>query len=67
VILGNDADTTGAIYGQIAGALYGLPGIPKPWQTKVAKTDLVLQLANQLLKASERQNHTRQRHKQPTS
>lgn len=30
--LGDDADTTAAIYGQIAGAYYGLEGIPKPWR-----------------------------------
>ena len=28
VNLGDDADTTGAIYGQIAGAHYGVEGIP---------------------------------------
>ena len=31
VNLGNDADTTGAVYGQIAGALYGFENIPKEW------------------------------------
>ena len=29
---GGDADTTGAIYGMIAGALYGLEGIPQRWR-----------------------------------
>jgi ADP-ribosyl-[dinitrogen reductase] hydrolase len=28
VNLGNDADTTGAIYGQLAGEFYGETGIP---------------------------------------
>ena len=28
VNLGDDADTTGAVYGQLAGALYGVEGIP---------------------------------------
>jgi len=28
VNLGNDADTTGAIYGQLAGAYYGVEGFP---------------------------------------
>jgi hypothetical protein len=51
VNLGNDADTTGAIYGQLAGAHYGLPGIPKPWQTKVAQADLILRLADRLQSA----------------
>jgi ADP-ribosyl-[dinitrogen reductase] hydrolase len=35
VNLGNDADTTGAVYGQIAGAYYGLNGIPEKWLQKI--------------------------------
>ncbi len=31
VNLGNDADTTGAVYGQLAGAYYGERGIPEKW------------------------------------
>ncbi|MFM8791601.1 MAG: ADP-ribosylglycohydrolase family protein, partial [Solirubrobacterales bacterium] len=31
VNLGNDADTTGAIYGQLAGAIYGVEAIPTRW------------------------------------
>ncbi|MGI8651085.1 MAG: ADP-ribosylglycohydrolase family protein, partial [Rubrobacter sp.] len=31
VNLGDDADTTGAVYGQVAGAFYGAPGIPEDW------------------------------------
>jgi ADP-ribosylglycohydrolase len=31
VNLGNDADTTGAVYGQIAGAYCGIENIPKEW------------------------------------
>ena len=33
--LGNDADTTAAIYGQLAGAFYGLAGIPEDWRIKL--------------------------------
>ena len=36
VNLGEDADTTGAIYGQIAGAYYGAPGIPQEWRDRLA-------------------------------
>ena len=36
VNLGDDADTTGAVYGQIAGAYYGRSGIPAQWQNKLA-------------------------------
>lgn len=35
VNLGHDADTTGAVYGQIAGAYYGLEGIPEKWLKKI--------------------------------
>ena len=31
VNLGDDADTTAAIYGQLAGAYYGIDGIPREW------------------------------------
>ena len=35
VNLGDDADTTGAVYGQIAGAYYGLNGMPEKWLKKI--------------------------------
>lgn len=34
--LGDDADTTAAIYGQLAGAFYGVEGIPQKWLGKLA-------------------------------
>jgi ADP-ribosyl-[dinitrogen reductase] hydrolase len=34
--LGDDADTTAAIAGQLAGALYGASGIPEEWLAKLA-------------------------------
>ncbi|MFV9507114.1 MAG: ADP-ribosylglycohydrolase family protein [Oscillochloridaceae bacterium umkhey_bin13] len=49
VNLGQDADTTGAIYGQIAGAFYGLPGIPAEWRTTVLWADQLIALADALL------------------
>jgi hypothetical protein len=36
VNLGDDADTTGAVYGQLAGAFYGEDGIPSAWREKLA-------------------------------
>ncbi|OZM56259.1 ADP-ribosylglycohydrolase [Lottiidibacillus patelloidae] len=41
VNLGNDADTTGAVYGQIAGAYYGVGGIPKEWREKIVLKDKI--------------------------
>jgi ADP-ribosyl-[dinitrogen reductase] hydrolase len=49
VNLGNDADTTGAIYGQLAGAYYGLAGIPERWRSTIALQDRILGLSDALL------------------
>lgn len=48
VNLGDDADTTGAITGQIAGAYYGLDGIPSDWVSDVAWREHILKLAKKL-------------------
>jgi ADP-ribosylglycohydrolase len=48
VNLGNDADTTGAVYGQLAGAYYGEDEIPESWRRKVAHVELIKSLANGL-------------------
>lgn len=49
VNLGDDADTTGAVYGQIAGAWYGIDGIPQPWVDRIAMKEQILALADGLL------------------
>ncbi|WP_291260420.1 ADP-ribosylglycohydrolase family protein [Gemmatimonas sp.] len=41
VNLGDDADTTAAIYGQIAGAFYGESGIPARWRRQLANRPLL--------------------------
>ena len=46
--LGNDADTTAAICGQIAGAYYGMSGIPKHWREKITMSTEIEELALQL-------------------
>ena len=48
VNLGDDADTTGAIYGQIAGAHYGAETIPATWRDKLAKVAKITSLADRL-------------------
>jgi len=50
--LGDDADTTGAVYGQIAGAYYGEPGIPANWLQLIARRELIEGLADGLRKAA---------------
>lgn len=46
--LGDDADTTAAICGQIAGAYYGQNGIPSPWLEKLCMRDEIIRLAERL-------------------
>jgi ADP-ribosylglycohydrolase len=48
VNLGDDADTTGAVYGQLAGAFFGEEGIPEKWRAKLAHHDLIVSLAEKL-------------------
>jgi len=48
VNLGNDADTTAAVYGQIAGAHYGLDGIPAAWRERLALRELITDYAARL-------------------
>jgi len=43
--LGNDADTTAAICGQIAGAYYGLSGIPQHWRQAITMGEDIEALA----------------------
>jgi len=48
VNLGNDADTTGAVYGQLAGSYYGLESIPQRWVEPLAMKELILDYATRL-------------------
>ncbi len=48
VNLGDDADTTAAVYGQLAGAYYGESGIPHEWLTKLAHRELIESFADKL-------------------
>jgi len=46
--LGNDADTTAAICGQISGAYYGMSGIPDHWRNKITMAKEIEDLALEL-------------------
>ncbi|MDI9633625.1 MAG: ADP-ribosylglycohydrolase family protein [Methanolinea sp.] len=48
VNLGEDADTTGAIYGQLAGAFYGVGAIPRKWLSVLAFRELIEEYAEKL-------------------
>ena len=48
VNLGDDADTTAAVCGQIAGAFYGESGIPADWLDKLYMRDAITAFADRL-------------------
>jgi ADP-ribosyl-[dinitrogen reductase] hydrolase len=48
VNLGDDADTTGAVCGQIAGAFFGEDGIPPAWLSRLVMVDEIRALADRL-------------------
>jgi ADP-ribosylglycohydrolase len=49
VNLGDDADTTGAVCGQLAGAYWGESGIPMEWRRELAGQDLIERACKGLL------------------
>jgi ADP-ribosyl-[dinitrogen reductase] hydrolase len=51
--LGDDADTVAAIAGQLAGALWGIEGIPADWLAKLAWRDNIEQLGLRLLECGQ--------------
>ena len=53
VNLGDDADTTGAVYGQLAGAYHGHSGIPTGWLDKLALRSTIETYADRLLESAE--------------
>jgi ADP-ribosyl-[dinitrogen reductase] hydrolase len=48
VNLGGDADTGGAVCGALAGAHYGISGIPARWLAPLHQRERLLRLATQL-------------------
>ncbi len=52
--LGHDADTTAAVCGQVAGAYYGVGGIPEKWLAVLAWRDEIEELADRCLKGGGR-------------
>jgi ADP-ribosylglycohydrolase len=49
--LGDDADTTAAIAGQLAGARWGASGIPAEWRAKITFAERITELATALFRA----------------
>ncbi len=52
VNLGDDADTVGAVTGQLAGALYGASAIPERWLANLSWRPRILTMADALLSPS---------------
>ena len=46
VNFGDDADTTGAVYGQLAGAYYGVEAIPAEWRQRLAMREMIESMAD---------------------
>jgi ADP-ribosyl-[dinitrogen reductase] hydrolase len=59
VNLGDDADTTGSVYGQIAGAFYGSEQIPPEWRAKLTMHDFIREKADQLFAIAQPSNPDR--------
>jgi ADP-ribosylglycohydrolase len=53
VNLGDDADTTGAVYGQLAGAYYGKDAIPREWRAVLAMREKIEEAADRLYEMAE--------------
>ena len=56
--LADDADTVAAVTGQLAGALYGLSGIPDRWLDRLAWKDRLLEAAQRLLEQDRNREST---------
>jgi ADP-ribosyl-[dinitrogen reductase] hydrolase len=56
VNLGDDADTTGAIYGQLAGAFYGAEQLPLEWRAKLTMHDFIREMADQVFAIAQQRN-----------
>jgi ADP-ribosyl-[dinitrogen reductase] hydrolase len=52
VNLGDDADTTAAVCGQLAGAYYGRDSIPSDWLSRLAMRDVIAEWAERLVTAA---------------
>lgn len=50
--LGDDADTTAAICGQVAGAFYGSAGIPSEWTRRLSMHDEIVALSDALMRSA---------------
>ncbi|CAF3772227.1 unnamed protein product [Rotaria socialis] len=58
VNLGDDTDTTAAIYGELAGAMYGIEKIPERWKKALFQKDFIMNVATALyVKGKDKQEY----------
>lgn len=57
VNLGRDADTRAAVYGQLAGAIYGVEAIPQDWIADLVHSELIGSIANKLMESPVRREY----------
>jgi hypothetical protein len=50
VNVGGDSDVIAAVYGQLAGAHFGVSLIPAPWRQALARAELISELSDRLLR-----------------
>jgi ADP-ribosylglycohydrolase len=53
VNLGDDSDTVGAVYGQLAGVYYGIEKIPPEWLLGLSRIELIESMAEKLFNTSQ--------------
>ncbi|CAF3711230.1 unnamed protein product [Rotaria sp. Silwood1] len=58
--LGDDTDTTAAIYGQLAGAYYGYQSIPENWRQQLYANQLITSIGHWLHFLGKQQSHSQQ-------
>lgn len=49
---GGDSDVHAAVFGQLAGAFYGVSAIPRVWRNSLIRKDLIADMADRLLTAA---------------
>lgn len=60
VNLGEDADTTGAVYGQLAGCYYGEQGIPEAWRKALAMGRFISLMGDEIYALSQQTANVRE-------
>ena len=58
VNLGEDSEAVGAIYGQLAGAYYGVNAIPGRWLERLAKVSLLQSTSHKLYELAKKTTAT---------